>query len=67
MRVTNRDLMAMKGRGEKIAMITAYDYTSARIVEEAGIPIILVGDSLGQVMLGHDSTVPVIRGGMGKD
>ncbi len=40
-------------------MITAYDYTSAKIVEEAGIPIILVGDSLGQVVLGYDSTVPV--------
>ncbi len=40
-------------------MITAYDYTSAVIVERAGIPIILVGDSLGQVVLGHDSTIPV--------
>jgi 3-methyl-2-oxobutanoate hydroxymethyltransferase len=59
MRVTIRDLKEMKRRGEKIAMITAYDYTSARIVEEAGIPIILVGDSLGQVVLGYDSTVPV--------
>jgi 3-methyl-2-oxobutanoate hydroxymethyltransferase len=49
----------MKRRGEKIPMITAYDYTSARIVEEAGMPIILVGDSLGQVVLGYDSTVPV--------
>ena len=59
MRVTIHDLKEMKGRGEKIAMITAYDYTSAKIVEEAGIPIILVGDSLGQVVLGYDSTVPV--------
>ena len=59
MRVTIRDLKEMKRRGEKIAMITAYDYASARIVEEAGVPIILVGDSLGQVMLGYDSTVPV--------
>ena len=49
----------MKKRGEKIAMITAYDYTAARLVEEAGMPIILVGDSLGNVMLGYDSTVPV--------
>ena len=59
MRVTIRDLKQMKRRGEKIAMITAYDYTSARIVEEAGIPVVLVGDSLGQVVLGYDSTVPV--------
>jgi 3-methyl-2-oxobutanoate hydroxymethyltransferase len=59
MRVTIQDLKEMKSRGERIAMITAYDYTSARIVEGAGIPIILVGDSLGQVMLGYDSTVPV--------
>ena len=59
MRVTIRDIRKMKRRGEKIAMITAYDYTSARIVEEAGVPIILVGDSLGQVVLGYDSTVPV--------
>jgi 3-methyl-2-oxobutanoate hydroxymethyltransferase len=49
----------MKARGEKIAMITAYDYTSAIIVERAGIPIILVGDSLGHVVMGYDSTVPV--------
>ena len=59
MRVTIRDLAEMKGRGEKIPIITAYDYTSAQILEEAGIPIILVGDSLGQVVLGYDSTVPV--------
>ena len=59
MRVTIRDLSKMKARGEKIAMITAYDYTSAIIVERAGIPIILVGDSLGHVIMGHDSTVPV--------
>ncbi len=59
MRVTIRDMSKMKARGEKIAMITAYDYTSAIIVERAGIPIILVGDSLGNVVMGHDSTVPV--------
>ena len=59
MRVTIRDLSKMKARGEKIAMITAYDYTSAIIVERAGIPIILVGDSLGHVVMGYDSTVPV--------
>jgi 3-methyl-2-oxobutanoate hydroxymethyltransferase len=59
MRVTIRDLSKMKARGEKIAMIAAYDYTSAIIVERAGIPIILVGDSLGHVVMGYDSTVPV--------
>jgi 3-methyl-2-oxobutanoate hydroxymethyltransferase len=59
MRVTISDIREMKTRGEKVPMITAYDYTSARIIDAAGIPIILVGDSLGQVMLGYDSTVPV--------
>ena len=59
MRVTIRDLARMKRRCEKIPMITAYDYTSAQLVERAGIPLILVGDSLGQVVLGYDSTVPV--------
>ena len=53
MRVTIRDLKRMKRRGEKIPMITAYDYTSAQLVERAGIPLILVGDSLGQVVLGY--------------
>jgi 3-methyl-2-oxobutanoate hydroxymethyltransferase len=59
MRVTIREIGDMKKRGEKIAMITAYDYSSARAVEDAGVPVVLVGDSLGQVMLGYDSTVPV--------
>lgn len=59
MRVTIRDLGEMKKRGEKIPMITAYDYTSALLLEAAGIPLILVGDSLGNVVLGYDSTVPV--------
>ncbi len=59
MRVTIRDLKQMKRDGEKIPMITAYDYTSAQLVEKAGMPLILVGDSLGQVVLGYDSTVPV--------
>ncbi|MXY46906.1 MAG: 3-methyl-2-oxobutanoate hydroxymethyltransferase [Chloroflexi bacterium] len=59
MRTTIREIAAMKRRGERISMITAYDYTSARIVEAAGVDIILVGDSLGQVVLGYDSTVPV--------
>ena len=59
MRVTISDIKEMKGNGERIPMITAYDYTSARIIDEAGIPIILVGDTLGQVVLGYDSTIPV--------
>ncbi len=64
MRTTIRDIAAMKRRGKRIAMITAYDYTSARIVENAGVDIILVGDSLGQVVLGYDSTVPVTMNDM---
>jgi 3-methyl-2-oxobutanoate hydroxymethyltransferase len=58
-RTSITDLKAMKKRGEKIVMLTAYDYPSARLVEEAGVPVILVGDSLGMVVLGYDSTVPV--------
>ena len=59
MRVTINDLKEMKANGQKIPMITAYDYTSARIVDAAGVPVILVGDTLGQVVLGYDSTLPV--------
>ena len=59
MRVTTKELRDMKRRGDKIPMMTAYDYTFARIVEGAGIPIILVGDSLGQWSLGYDTTLPV--------
>lgn len=58
-RVSVTDLKGMKKRGEKIVMITAYDYPSARLVEEAGVPLILVGDTLGMVVLGYDTTVPV--------
>jgi 3-methyl-2-oxobutanoate hydroxymethyltransferase len=58
-RTSITDLKAMKRRGEKIVMVTAYDYTSAIFVEAAGIPLILVGDTLGNVVLGYDTTVPV--------
>ena len=59
MRVTINDIREMKQRGEKIPMLTAYDYTTARLIDEAGIPLILVGDSLGMVVLGYESTIPV--------
>ncbi|EHH67762.1 3-methyl-2-oxobutanoate hydroxymethyltransferase [Gluconobacter morbifer G707] len=49
----------MKAAGEKIAMLTAYDFASALIAERAGVPMLLVGDSLGMVMHGHDTTLPV--------
>lgn len=52
-------LLKMKKEGEKIAMLTAYDYPSAKLAEEAGVDVILVGDSLGMVVLGYDSTVKV--------
>ena len=58
-RITVPDLAAMKRRGEKIPMITAYDYTAAVLADAAAIPVVLVGDSLGMVMLGHESTIPV--------
>lgn len=59
MRVTIRDIQRMKAAGERIPMLTAYDYTTAQLVDAAGVPLILVGDSLGMVVLGYSSTVPV--------
>ncbi|HVH64215.1 MAG TPA: 3-methyl-2-oxobutanoate hydroxymethyltransferase [Candidatus Dormibacteraeota bacterium] len=53
------DVQRFKDEGRKFAMLTAYDFLSARILDEAGIPILLVGDSLGMVMLGHPTTLPV--------
>jgi 3-methyl-2-oxobutanoate hydroxymethyltransferase len=57
--VTIKEIQDMKRRGEKIPVLTAYDYTTAKLVEDAGIQVLLVGDSLGQVVLGYDTTVPV--------
>jgi 3-methyl-2-oxobutanoate hydroxymethyltransferase len=59
MRITIGDLKEMKQRGEKIPMLTAYDYSTAKLVDAAGVPLILVGDSLGMVVLGYESTIPV--------
>lgn len=58
-KVTTHVLNAMKLRGEKIAMLTAYDYSMARILDKAEIDVILVGDSASNVMAGHDTTIPV--------
>ncbi|MFW5753031.1 MAG: 3-methyl-2-oxobutanoate hydroxymethyltransferase [Planctomycetota bacterium] len=57
--ITIHDLRRMKQRGEKITMVTCYDNATARIVDEVGVPLILIGHSLGMVMLGHDSTLRV--------
>ena len=59
MRVTIGELKEMKQRGEKIAMLTAYDYATAKLMDEVGVPLLLVGDSLGMVILGYESTIPV--------
>ncbi len=58
-RIRIRDLAEKKRRGEKIAMLTAYDAAFARIMDQAGIDVLLVGDSLGMVVLGYETTVPV--------
>ncbi len=58
-RVTTAVLQEMKARGEKISMLTAYDFTLAKIVDEAGMDIILVGDSASNVMAGHETTLPI--------
>ena len=59
MRVTINQIKEMKQKGEKISCLTAYDYSTAKIVDEVGVPLILVGDSLGMVVLGYESTIPV--------
>jgi 3-methyl-2-oxobutanoate hydroxymethyltransferase len=58
-RITTRALLDRKQRGERIVALTAYDYLFGRIVDEAGVDLVLVGDSVGQVFAGHDSTLPV--------
>jgi 3-methyl-2-oxobutanoate hydroxymethyltransferase len=58
-RVTTQDLTAMKERGEKIAVLTCYDHLFARLVDASDVDVVLVGDSLGEVILGYDSTLPV--------
>ena len=58
-RVTTKSLVEMKANGQKISMLTAYDYTMAKIVDGAGIDVILVGDSASNVMAGHETTLPI--------
>src|SRR6516165_1192964 len=58
-RITVRDIAAAKARGEKWPMLTAYDALTAGIFDEAGIPVLLVGDSAAMVVYGHDTTIPV--------
>ena len=59
MKNTVSTLLEQKLSGDKITMLTAYDYTTARIIDECGVNAILVGDSLGMVMLGYENTLPV--------
>jgi 3-methyl-2-oxobutanoate hydroxymethyltransferase len=59
MRVNIGQIRDMKEKGERIAMLTAYDYSTAKIVDQVGIPLILVGDSLGMVVLGYENPIPV--------
>lgn len=61
---TTASFLSMKNDGEKIVMLTAYDYPTGKFAEEAGVDVILVGDSLGMVVLGYESTVPVTVGDM---
>ena len=58
-RITTKSLIEMKENGEKISMLTAYDFTMAKIVDAAGIDVILVGDSASNWMAGHETTLPI--------
>ena len=58
-RLTVSDIARLHADGQRIAMITAYDYPTARLLDEAGLPILLVGDSLGRVILGYENEIPV--------
>ena len=58
-KITIKTLLKMKKKGEKIAMLSAYDYPTAIAADEAGVDVILVGDTLGMVILGYDTTLPV--------
>jgi 3-methyl-2-oxobutanoate hydroxymethyltransferase len=58
-KITTQTLLAMKQRGEKIAALTAYDFFTARIMDEVGVELILIGDSLGMAVLGYENTLPV--------
>src|SRR5438309_11605486 len=64
MSVTVQDLRAWKFEGRRFAMLTAYDYPTAKILDEAGIPVLLVGDTLAEVQLGYDTTLPVTMDAM---
>ncbi|MEI6171735.1 MAG: 3-methyl-2-oxobutanoate hydroxymethyltransferase, partial [bacterium] len=59
MRVTTSDIRKMKTEGQRFAALTAYDAVTARILDEVGVPLLLVGDSLGMVVLGYENTIPV--------
>jgi len=58
-RITTHQLQEMKNRGERISMLTAYDYSMAKIIDSAGIDVVLVGDSASNVMAGHETTLPI--------
>ena len=58
-KVTTARLTEMKSRGERISMLTAYDYSFARILDQAGVDVLLVGDSASNVIHGHETTVPI--------
>ena len=58
-RITTKSVVEMKANGEKISMLTAYDYTFAKLLDSAGIDVLLVGDSASNVMAGHETTLPI--------